>query len=105
MPTPMPIEKTMYLCVEYKHVDGWHVFSSKEVEGLYVASADPEHAYNDVARSIQMLLELNEGLKCEVVQELTFSKFLRDVKQADKVETHPPRPLPLSNQRFAVTCM
>lgn len=94
------------ISVDYKHVDGWHVFSSSEVAGLYVASQDPERAYNDVACSIRMLLKLNEGLECDVVNELSFPDFVKaqHAAKGTKAVTHI-RPYHLSSQRYAVSCM
>ncbi|GEM_PF-3233013 len=42
--------------VKYRQVSGWHVFTSEDVPGLYVASPDAIRAYNDVGPSIQRLL-------------------------------------------------
>jgi hypothetical protein len=75
MGTPESLTERGVIRVNYKYVEGWHVFTSEEVFGLYVANKDPERAYNGVATSIQLLLELNEGIKCEVSPEFTFQGF------------------------------
>ena len=50
--------------VHYELVDGWHVFRSEDVDGLYIASPDRERAFNDVAPAIEMLMKLNKGIDC-----------------------------------------
>lgn len=54
------------ICVKYKQVDGWHVFSSDDLLGLYVVSQNFELAFNDVALVIQKLLKLNEGIDAKI---------------------------------------
>ena len=60
----------------YKNAEGWHVFMSDDLPGLYVASRDLSVAYDDVARSIQLLLKLDEGLDCTVSPELPLQEFI-----------------------------
>lgn len=88
----------------YKYVDGWHIFRSDDVVGLYVAHKDAERAYNDVAGSIQLLLKLNEGIDCKVVPELTFKEFLTSLRDHDE-EAANDAPLVMSGRRFAVMGM
>lgn len=52
------------ICVNYKYAEEWHVFSSEDLPGLYIASKSAEAAYKDVAPAIEKLLELNENVKC-----------------------------------------
>lgn len=90
--------------VHYKHVDGWHVFTSTDIPGLYVASEDPERAYNDVGPSVQKLLELNEGIKCEISPVVPFMEFLRGLRSAARHQPKTPAPpFSLSNQNFLVS--
>ena len=85
--------------VDYKNVDGWHVFSSEKIAGLYVASQNAEEAYNDVCTALEKLLELNEGIQCTVKPEIPFSEFVR----MRRGERAPERPVPaMSTQRYAV---
>ena len=72
------------VCVKYKYVDGWHVFASDDVEGLYVASKDAKLAFDDVGPSITLLLKLNEGIECVVKPEMPFANFLRFLKEAEQ---------------------
>ena len=62
--------------ITYTAKDGWHVFASDELPGLYVASRDLATAYNDVGRSIEALLMLDEGIACVVEPEVAMDEFL-----------------------------
>lgn len=64
------------ISTHYKLVDGWHVFQSDELPGLYVASMDAERAFNDVGPSIELLMKLNHGVKLSARPELPFLDFL-----------------------------
>ena len=68
------------IAATYKVVDGWHIFVSEELPGLCVASPDLALAYEDVAQSIQALLELDEGVRCTVVPELPLEEFIARAK-------------------------
>ena len=102
------MDGTMYkpwtsICVNYKNVDGWHVFMSDDMPGLYVAHQDAKTAYDDLCPAIQTLLELDEGVTCRVQPELSFKEFVEQAKagDAERVETQRPM-LQLSDKRFAV---
>lgn len=68
------------VCAKYKSVEGWHVFHSDDLPGLYVASKDPARAYEDVACAIETLIELDEGIKVEAKPEMSLADFLESVK-------------------------
>lgn len=65
--------------VDYKNRDGWHVFTSNDVLGLYVASKDARKAYEDVPIALQKLMELDYSCQCKVSRPLTFEDFERRV--------------------------
>jgi hypothetical protein len=46
--------------IDYKLQDEWHVFTSVQLPGLYVANRQYDIAYNDIQMSIEKLLELNK---------------------------------------------
>ncbi len=73
--------------VNYRFIDGYHVYTSEDVYGLYVANRDPLAAYEAVAPSLEKLIELNEGISCRVEPALTFSELVRAAR-------HPEAPLP-----------
>lgn len=68
-----PIETTVR--VQYANRDGWHIFTSPDVHGLYVASKNPRDAYDDVPLALQRIMELDFSCECEVTRPLTFEQF------------------------------
>lgn len=55
-------ERPPTVAVQYKCVEGYHVYTSPELPGLYVASKDAALAAADVAPAIRMLLEMDYGI-------------------------------------------
>ncbi len=72
----MPTGKQATICVNYRNIDGYHVFTSEDVYGLYVASQEPEKAFNDVGPAIEKLIRLNENVDCQVEPADSFREFL-----------------------------
>jgi hypothetical protein len=110
-------ELTTSIGVCYKHADGWHVFTCKELPGLYIASKDVERAYNDVPVAVEKLLQLDFGMKCKAVAELSFADFLKAQQQHQQqriasrghrphrhhdVDSDDAMPVPPPTQRYAV---
>ena len=52
--------------VQRKAKDGWYVYTSPQLPGLYVASKDDHKAYSDVLLSIKQLMKLDHGWDVEV---------------------------------------
>jgi hypothetical protein len=92
------------ICVNYKCVDGWHVFASDDLPGLYVASQDAKTAFDDVATAIEKLLHLNQGVKVKAEPELSFMDFVRSVSKTakQKREMREQQPLVMSAKRFVL---
>jgi hypothetical protein len=88
------------ICAKYKSVDGWHIFDSDDLPGLYVASRDAVTAYEDVAPAIEALIDLDEGIKVEAKPELSLAEFLESLKGEV-----PEQPLVMSDKRFSVESM
>ena len=91
--------KMTSICIDYKNVDDWHVFTCQDLPGLYVASGDRETAYNDVSKSIEALLRLDFGIECRAFPEKPFAEFVRQTG-ADVAEA----PIALTSRRYAVAC-
>ena len=72
----MPAGKQATICVNYRNIDGYHVFTSEDVYGLYVASQDPEKAFKGVGPALQKLIRLNEHVNCRVEPADSFREFL-----------------------------
>lgn len=92
---------TTSISVSYKSQEGWHVFQSDQLPGLYVASKNAKRAYDDVAPSIQKLVMLDEGIECQVVPEASYEEFVASMKHAAPVSRHA-YPTMMS-QRFVLT--
>jgi hypothetical protein len=90
------------ILVDYRVVDGWHVFTSKQVRGLYVANPDQRLAYEAVGPSIEKLLELNERVSASVRPALPFDAFLRRVREHfDAPNIMPGTPQPFIIEKLA----
>ena len=61
--------------VERTERDGWYVYTSEQVPGLYVASLDDRIAYEDVPTSISILMEHDLEKKLRVRHQQTYSEF------------------------------
>lgn len=83
------------ILVDYRVIDGWHVFTSDQVRGLYVANPDQHLAYESVAPTIEKLLAENESVRVAVKPVLTFGTFLDRLRQhASMAEIMPGTPQP-----------
>ncbi len=87
--------------VSYRYVGGYHIFTSKDVRGLYVASQDARKAYEDVALMLKELIEIKVGQSCEVAPMRDFEEWL--ATESESVQTPiPVPPLTLGNKRYLV---
>ena len=96
---PKPLRAITSLCIEYKHVDGWHVFSSKDLPGLYIASKDAREAFEDVGPALEELFKLNAGISCKAQPELSFDDFI-SLLSGTRSTVH--RPPTFQSQRYAI---
>lgn len=81
-------------------MDGYHVFTSEDVRGLYVASKDPKKAFDQVAPTLAMLLERKLGAACEVLTAETFDEFMRRCRS----DTRTPMPPTMGDRSYVVRC-
>lgn len=88
------------ICARYKFSEGWHIFDSDELPGLYVASRDPEQAFKNVAQVIEGLFKLDHGVEITVVPEMPVKEFLSRIASHD--ESNDDAPLVMSDRRFHV---
>jgi hypothetical protein len=70
---------TTTVSVQYRHRDGWHIFTSQDIPGLYIASQNAKAAYEDVPVAVKRLLELDFKCSCEVVRTEPFDTFAQTV--------------------------
>jgi hypothetical protein len=62
--------------VNRKERDGWFVYTSDDIPGLYVASHDDQVAYDDLPASIRLLVKLNHGIECQVFHTVPYAEFV-----------------------------
>ena len=89
------------ICVDYKSADGWHIFESAELRGLYVASRDAETAYNDVAPAIERLLLLDNNIVVKATPEVSLQEFIESTEHG-KIAASETKAFIARAQRFAV---
>jgi hypothetical protein len=68
--------------VAYRFIEGYHVYTSDDVYGLYIAN--PDAAYSAIAPSLAKLIKLNEGIACHVEPALTYSELVRAAHHPDQ---------------------
>lgn len=88
---------TIIIDVRYRQLGEYHVFTSTELYGLYVANRDPEAAFERVAGSIAVLLKENHGVDVHVEPAWSFSDFCR---QNGIEEPDVPHPAFIPAQQF-----
>lgn len=81
-------DATAAIRVNYRFIDGYHVYTSADVYGLYVAHRDPAKAYAAVAPSLEKLIQLNEGFACRVEPTMTFSELVHAARHPDQPAMH-----------------
>jgi hypothetical protein len=79
---------TAAIRVNYRFIDGYHIYTSDDVYGLYVANRDPARAYAAVAPSLEKLIQLNERISCRVEPVLTFSELVRSARNPELPVLH-----------------
>lgn len=62
--------------VSYQCVDGYHLFTSRDIKGLFIGSSDCEKAFTDVSNGIRILMKANHGVDCRAQPMMTFEEFL-----------------------------
>ncbi len=96
------MESITSIKVCYKYADDWHVFTSDDLPGLYVAHQNAEVAYNDVTLSIKTLIRLSTGADCDIQPQVPFREFVTTIR---KNLQQPERTRPTfaaHNQRYSV---
>ena len=62
--------------VTYRFIDGYHVFTSEDVKGIYVASKEARIAFDNVGPVLKDLIELKLKHAVEVEPTMTFDAFM-----------------------------
>jgi|GEM_PF-3397678 len=84
--------------VDYRIVGGWHVFTSEQVRGLYVARSDQQTAYEAICPTIERLLAENEHIDVRVRPAVAFGAFLDLLR----TNSHRPEFVPGKQQVFTL---
>lgn len=83
---------------QYRFVDGYHIFTSEDVRGLYVASKDAKKAFDSVCPILRELVSRKLKIACEVEPTMTFDEFMTDVEARRAMPDLPA----LGNREFIV---
>lgn len=62
--------------VQYRNLEGYHVFTSEQVFGLYVASKSADRALDQLQPALETLLFRNYGVKCGLEPAAEFGEFI-----------------------------
>lgn len=71
--------ESFYAPITYSSVDGYHVFTSERIQGLFIASKDPQKALRQLVPTIEALLahNLKNGTwKATILHDLKEIEFL-----------------------------
>ncbi len=98
----MPIDRAVTIRVDYTYRDGYHVFSSSQLQGMYVVSRDAEAAYADVADVIRTLLKENHKIDCAVESAVPFDEFIKEQEAEEAEPLEIPHPAILRSQEFVL---
>jgi hypothetical protein len=90
--------RTATVHVKYRFVDGYHIFTSDEVRGLYVASKDAREAFDSVSPMLQELISLKLKVLCKVETPMTFDEFSAHVEAGAATPAAPV----MANREFIV---
>ena len=72
--------------VRYRSRDGWHLFTSDQIGGLFVASPDLKVAFDDVPKAISVLMKLDHGFDCVVQPKLDYAQFIELMGLREKAQ-------------------
>lgn len=70
------IDKVPLVRVQYRSIEGYHVFTSSDVYGLYIASQDLEAARHRIGAALRELLQTNYSVVADVKLAASFSEVV-----------------------------
>ena len=79
--------KVWWARVRHESVDGLHILTSDDIEGLLLASRKPEELLRQIVPTIEALIKHNHGLECSVVLGEEFSRFEKPASRASLKDT------------------
>lgn len=104
MPNQDPAAIEAAILVDYRVVEGWHVFTSSQIRGLYVSNPDQQLAFEAIGPAIEKLLAENEHVHVAVRPALTIDAFLERMhhrSQMTKIVPGTPQPFMVTAARAA----
>jgi hypothetical protein len=84
--------------VMYRNIDGVHVFTSKDVRGLYVAGRDLRQTYEEVPEALHELMKYHR-IDASYRPTMSTEEFLRFVGHIDSGDI--PHPAVIAAQNVA----
>lgn len=63
--------------------DGWYIYTSDQLPGLYLASPDDRKAYEDLPAAIRELIRLESGVECRIMPKVGYREFQALLQQAN----------------------
>lgn len=66
----------------YKVFEGTHVFTARQMRGLYVAHSDLKAAYDQILPTIQKLIEMEFGVVTSYRVDTTLEEFCAQLSQS-----------------------
>lgn len=79
-----------FISVEYRNIDGAHVFTSAEAEGLYVMKGNPRLAFECVSEGVSRHFRNNEGKDVKVEADMSVEEFLERIGETSGEEVGAP---------------
>jgi hypothetical protein len=76
----------MEVVVNRRAKDGFYVYTSNLLPGLYVASRDDQVAYRDVLESIKKLFLLDFGISVQVVPMESYEQFIAQIPPEERAK-------------------
>jgi hypothetical protein len=80
----MSFSASTVVVVNRKERDGWFVYTSDDIPGLYVASHDDQIAYDDLPASIRLLVKLNDGIECRISYTVPYTEFVKRLQPHER---------------------
>jgi len=95
---------TFAIRTQYRTIGDYHIFTSSDVKGLYVAHRDPKKAYENVAIVMKALVEHKTGAECVIEAVAPYSEFLRHIEREHRAPTARTSHPVLEDKTFVVRC-
>lgn len=78
--------------IAYQCEDGYHLFTSDDIFGLFVGGNDLDEAFDSISPMIERLMKLNHDIECTAQPTITLPQYLaggeikKDADQTFQIE-------------------